>query len=82
MNIFIGKADGYVEEKNENKYLIFPSTDKHKKVLTKKGIWHEVKYLIKTINDVEAGEYGKEYKKIKFNSDDNLPLNKVKSVLI
>ena len=60
LNIFIGKADGYVEEKNENKYLIFPSADKHKKVLTKKGIWHEVKYLIKTINDVEAGEYGKE----------------------
>ena len=52
LNIFIGKADGYVEEKSENKYLIFTSTDKRKKVLTKyKEIWHEVKYLIKTIND-------------------------------
>ena len=39
-------------------------------------LWNEIKYLIKTINDGEAGEYGKDYMKIKFNSDDHLPLNK------
>ena len=29
-----------------------------------------------TIND-KPGEYGKNFMKIKFNSDDNLPLNKI-----
>ena len=33
--------------------------------------------VVNTINGGEAGEYGKEYLKIKFNSDDNLTLNKV-----
>ena len=31
----IGEPDGYVEEKNESKYLVFASTDKNKKVLKK-----------------------------------------------
>ena len=33
--LIIGKADGYIEESNGNKYLIFVSTDKNKEVLTK-----------------------------------------------
>ena len=36
----------------------------------------EIKYLIKTINSGEAGEYEKYFIKIRFESDDNLPLNK------
>ena len=31
----ICKIDGYMEEKNGNKYLIFPSADKNKEALTK-----------------------------------------------
>ena len=71
-------ADGYTEEKNGNKYLVFPSTDKNKEVLEKyTELWNEIKYLIKTINGAEAGEYEKEYIKIRFNSDDNLSLNNI-----
>ena len=74
--LIVGEADGYIEEKNRNKYLIFAFTDENKKVLEKyTDLWNEIKYLIKTINSGEAGEYEKEYMKIKFNSDDNLPLN-------
>ena len=73
----IGEADGYNEEKNGNKYLIFASTDKNKEVLEKyTKLWDEIKYLIKTINDGKEGEYEKDFMNIKFNSDDNLPLNK------
>ena len=32
--------------------------------------------VIKKINNGKLGEYGKEFMKIKFNSDDDLPLNK------
>ena len=33
--LIIDKVDGYIEEKNENKYLPFSSTDKNKEVLAK-----------------------------------------------
>ena len=31
----IGKVDGHIEEKNENKYLVFDSTDENREVLEK-----------------------------------------------
>ena len=36
----------------------------------------ELKIKQKTINGGEQNDYGKDYMKIKFNSDDELPLNK------
>ena len=49
------KADGYIEEKNRNKYLIFASIVKNKEVLTKYAeLWDEIKYLIKTVNGGEV----------------------------
>ena len=76
--LIINDADGYIEENDKNKYLSFASTDNNKEVLKKYiKLWDEVKYHIQTINDDEFGEYGKDYMKIKFYSDDNLPLNKI-----
>ena len=73
--LFIGEVDGYVEEKNGYKYLIFAST-KNKGVLKKHTkLWDKIKSLIEKINDKPA-EYGKDFMKIKLNSNDNLPLNK------
>ena len=50
-------------------------------------LWDEIKYNIKTINGGECifikcnggelAEYEIDYMKMKFNSDDNLPLNKL-----
>ena len=80
--IIIGEADGYIDEKNGNKYLTFASTDKNKEVLKNYAeLWDEMKHLtecnsIEKINN-KQGEYGKDFMKIKFNSDDNLPLNKI-----
>ena len=36
----------------------------------------ELKVVLKKINDDKSGEYGKDYMKIKLNSDDDLSLNK------
>ena len=48
--------------------------DKNKEVLTKyTKLWDE--NSIEKVNN-KLGEYGKDFMKIKFNSDDNLPLNK------
>ena len=38
-------------------------------------LWDEIKNFIEKIND-KPGKYGKNFMKIKFNSDNNLPLNK------
>ena len=35
-----------------------------------------IKSCIRKINNNKSGEYEKDYLKIEFNSDDNLPLNK------
>ena len=40
-------------------------------------LWDEIKHLIEAINDVEKSEYEKDFMKIKYNIDDNLPLNKM-----
>ena len=37
----------------------------------------EIKYHIQTINADKSGEYKKDYMRIKFNSGDDLPLNKI-----
>ena len=79
--LMIGEVDGYIEESNGNKYLTFTSTDKNKKVLEKYiKLWDQIKYHIQTINAGNTGEYEKDYMRIKFNSDDDLLLNKILKV--
>ena len=74
--LIIDKVDGYIEKSNGNKYLIFDSTDKNKKVLIKyTELWDRIKSLIEKVNN-KPSEYRKDFMKIKFNSDDNVPLNK------
>ena len=76
--LIIGEVDGYIEENNGNKYLTFASTDKNKKVLEKyTNFWDGIKCHIQTINAGKSFEYEKGYRKIKFNSDNDLPLNKI-----
>ena len=72
----INNASGYIEEKASNKYLIFDSTDQNKELLKRyNDIFNGIINKIKKIDD-DWLECTKDYTKIKFNSDDNLPLNK------
>ena len=73
----IDKLDGYIEENNGNKYLTLVSTDKNKETLKKyTKLWDKIKDLINTVTNT-SGDYDEKYMKIKFNSGNNLPLNKV-----
>ena len=49
-----------------------------KKSTTRKcvDVWDGIKNEVKAINDGKQNDYGKDYGKIKFNSDDDLPLSK------
>ena len=74
--LLVNHASGYIEEKNENKYLISDSTDENEELLKKyNDIWNGIKNKIEAVS---SGKYDfeKDYMKIKFNSDDDLPLNK------
>ena len=71
----ITHANGYIEEKDMNKYLVFNSTDENKELLKKyNDVFNGIRNKIKEINN--ECDYEKDYLKIKFNSDDDLPLNK------
>ena len=77
---------GHIEENNGNKYLAFDSVDmcsmelhsadENKKVIQKCiEICDGIKNKIETITSGNC-KYGKDFMKIKFDSDYNLPLNK------
>ena len=74
----VSHASGYIKEKNGNKYLISDySFDEKKEVLKKYAdVWDGIKNKIKAKNGGEENDYGKDYIKIKFNSDDELSLNR------
>ena len=70
-------ANGYIEEKVVKKYLVFDSKDENKELLKKySDVFNGVKNEVKTINGGKENDYEKDYMKIKFNSDNDLPLNK------
>ena len=74
--LIIAHASGYIEEKGVNKYLVFDSTDENKELLKKyNDVFNGIRDKIKEISSCEC-DYEKDYMKIKFNSNDDLPLNK------
>ena len=72
----ITHSNGYIEEKGANKYLVFDSTDENKELLKKyNDVFNGIRDKIKEINSNDC-DYEKDYMKIKFNLDDDLPLHK------
>ena len=68
----IDNASGYIE----NEYLVFDVRDENKELLKRyDDVFNGLIDKIRKVDD-DWLEYTKDYAKIKFNSDDNLPLNK------
>ena len=66
----------YLNITHANKYLVFDSTNENKELIKKyNDVFDRIRDKIKEI-DSEECDYEKDYMKIKFNSDDDLPLNK------
>ena len=75
--LMINEMIGHFEEKNENKYLVLDDVDENKEVSKKyKEFWDGIKKEIETINGGKKIEYRKDLKKIKYESNDDLPMNK------
>ena len=77
MYVVFNDVDVYFSFVDKEKYLTFASTDKNEEVLKSyKKIWDEVKEEITTIKGgTEPFEYDEDYMKIRFESDNGLPLN-------
>ena len=72
----ITHANGYIEEKDMNKYLVFDSANENQELLKKySDAFNGIRDKIREINNNEY-DYEQEYMKVKFNSDYDLPLNK------
>ena len=58
--------------------MVFDSTDENKEVLERYAeLWDGIKNEIETINGGIEGKYDEDFMKIKFDTDDDLPLNKL-----
>ena len=65
--LFISELDGFIDEKNGNKYLNITLTDSNNDVLIKYAeVWNGIKNQIKKINNDSVVEYDKDYLKIQF----------------
>ena len=77
----LNDVDAYFEEHNENKYFVFALTDKNREALENyKELWSEVKDEIETIKGIGPIKYEKDFMKIRFESDDNLPLGRILNI--
>ena len=74
MNLIINRVYGYVLEKNGKKFLTIDEGDSALKKYDQ--VFSGIKHHIKKIDDGEVN-YRDDYDKIKFLSDDLLPLNKL-----
>ena len=75
--LIFNKVNGYFEKTNRNKYLTQVSTNESKeKIKRYEELWSKPRDLIRSITK-NSDYYNEKYMKIKFNSDEKLPLNKM-----
>ena len=80
--LFLDDVDGQIQENDGIKYLVFASTCKNKEALKNyTKLWEETKRQIEVINNDEPIKYRKDFMKIRFGSDDDLPLGKTFNVV-
>ena len=73
--------NGYFEEINGNKYLtLVPTNESMEKIKKYEELWIKIRDLIRSITK-NSDDYDEKYIKIKFNLDDELPLNKMIEIL-
>ena len=74
--------DGYFEKSGEKRYLIFASTEKNKVMLKNYiELWDEIKEQIELITGDKVIKYSNDFIKIRFKTNDDLPLNKIINIL-
>ena len=82
LHLIINKVNGFYDEIDKNSYLTLVATNESKKIIIIKkkrkkneNLWSKIRDLIRSITKT-SDDYGEKCVKIKFKSDDKLPLNK------
>ena len=84
--LIFNNVDAYIEynpteDDSKTSYFVFASTDRDKEALKNyTELWDEVKDQIETISGVKPIKCEKGFIKIKFESNDDLPLGKALSI--
>ena len=74
--LIFNKVNRCFEEINGNKYLTqFPTNESKEKIKKYEKLWSNIKDLTRSITK-NSVDYDEKYMRIKFNSDDELSLNK------
>ena len=75
--LMINRIKGHFEEKDEDKHLII-SPENGDTIQKYQEVFDRLKEIIKKINDYSQPiKYDDNYMKTKFNTNDNIPLNKI-----
>ena len=76
LSLTFSKVNGYFEEINQNKHLrLVPTNESKAKNKKYQEVWIETSYLIRSITK-NPNDYDEKYMKIKFNSHNEVSLNK------
>ena len=76
MYLIFRHVNRYFEEINKSKYLtLIPTNGSQENIKKYEELWSKIKDLIKSITK-NSDDYEEKYMNIKFNSVDELPLNK------
>ena len=73
--LIFNKVNGYFEEINKSKSLTLVSTNQSENFKKYEELWSKIRDLIKSLTK-NSNDYDGKCMRIKFNSDDELPLNK------
>ena len=79
--LIFNDVDVYFEKYGENKYLAFALTDKNRKALQNyTEPWDEIKNEIETLRGIEPMKCEKDLLKIRFESNNNFPLDRILNI--
>ena len=82
LHLIFNKMNGYFEEINGNRYLtLVPTDESEDKIKKYEELEVKVRDLIRTVIK-KSDDYDKKYMRIKFDTDDQLPLNKTIKITI
>ena len=66
--LMINRIDGFVEEKDGEKYLKISNIQRNNEALKKYlEVWNGIKDCVEKMHDSKLGEYDKDFMKIRFN---------------
>ena len=75
--LMFNRINVYFEEINGNKYLTpVPTNESEEKIKKYEELWIKIRDLTRSVT-TKSDDYDEKYTKIDFNSDDELPLNKM-----